>query len=49
MTVEFHLPIVIGISSRALFRAEDEDTFLQALADGGFQVGELSDAEVKNQ
>ncbi len=28
---------------------KEEDTFLQALADGGFQVGELSNAEVKNQ
>jgi len=29
VTVEPHLPIVIGISSRALFRAEDEDKMFE--------------------
>jgi hypothetical protein len=28
---------------------KQEDTFLKALANGGFQVDDLSDAEVKNQ
>jgi hypothetical protein len=29
VTVEAHLPIAIGISSRALFRVEDEDTIFE--------------------